>query len=511
MKLNAYILFEHLSRSYTVTMYGKADEKLLLAEPELYIDNTLRLLSDHVYLATVEHLPQRPVIERNVVLVCIGDNSRLTYYKEHATVLLLKKKVDFFEVYKSLQEIYERFHLWESRLLALFLKSPTIQDILDYSLPVLERPILVINSSFQYVASVLTGQKRWKNDRWNLPHTKLEPEAFLTFLKQKEPRMDTHGPFRMDFDEGSVLCVNLFDSGDEYVGCLYIEEAGRAFVNGEEKLAEKLARMIEKAAELSPSLLANEQSSLKRALQNMMNEIPLSPSQKLLLKSSRYRRNWLCISIHCLKQFSALPVGYICSVMESLFPDSTFFEQNTTILGLIPAGHAGPKTPPAEEVAKKLSSLVEEMQLRIGISNNFPDLYMLRTYYFQAEAAIENGRLYAPDQNLYVFSDYALQEMVMDAFGGFPVEAYFPAGFRTLLEHDQDSEVSYLETLSVFLEENMSYAKAARRLFLHRSTLIERMGRIAQEFPFSLNDPDRRLQLQIILKALSIESNVHGR
>ncbi len=35
MKLNAYILFEHLSRSYTVTMYGKADEKLLLAEPEL--------------------------------------------------------------------------------------------------------------------------------------------------------------------------------------------------------------------------------------------------------------------------------------------------------------------------------------------------------------------------------------------------------------------------------------------------------------------------------------------
>ena len=108
-------------------------------------------------------------------------------------------------------------------------------------------------------------------------------------------------------------------------------------------------------------------------------------------------------------------------------------------------------------------------------SNNFPDLYMLRTYYFQAEAAIENGRLYAPDQNLYVFSDYALQEMVMDAFGGFPVEAYFPAGFRTLLEHDQDSEVSYLETLSVFLEENMSYAKAARRLFLHRSTLIERI------------------------------------
>ncbi|MCI8465362.1 MAG: PucR family transcriptional regulator [Lachnospiraceae bacterium] len=511
MELNAHILFEHLNQRYTVTMYGEAGTKLLLAEPELYIDNTLRFLSNHLYLATAEHLPQRPVIEKNVVVVCIGEHSRLSYYKEHATVLLIKKKVDFFQVYKSLQEIYGRFHLWESRLLSLFLKSPTIQDILECSCPVLERPILVINSSFQYVASVLTRQKRWKNDRWNLPHAKLEPEAFLTFLKQKELRMDAHGSFQMELDEGNVLCVNLFDSSDEYVGCLYIEEAGRPFVPGEEMLAEYLARMIEKAAELSPSLLANERGSLKKILQNLMNEMPLGPSQKLLLKASRYSQSWLCLSIHCLKQFSTLPVGYLCSVMESLFPDSTFFEQNTTILGLIPAGHLSKTAPLSGDVTKKLSSLVEEMQLCVGISNDFPDLFLIRTYYFQAEAAIENGQLYAPGRNLYIFSDYALQEMVVNSFGGFPVEAYFPVGFRTLLEHDQNSEVSYLETLSVFLEENMSYAKAARRLFIHRSTLIERMGRISQELPFDLEDPDKRLQLQIILKALHIESAIHDR
>ena len=126
MELNAHILLEHLNRRYTVTMYGEASAKLLLAEPELYIDNTLRFLSNHVYLATAEHLPHRPSIEKNVVLVCIGEHSRLSYYKEHATVLLIRKKVDFFQVYKTLQEIYGRFHLWESRLLSLFLKSPTI-------------------------------------------------------------------------------------------------------------------------------------------------------------------------------------------------------------------------------------------------------------------------------------------------------------------------------------------------------------------------------------------------
>lgn len=517
MKLNAAILFEHLKQRYTVTLYGESDRKMLLLAPELYIDNTLRFCSGHVYLATVEHLPQRPVIERNVVLICIGENPRLSYYKEHATVILIKKKVDFFEVYKSLQEIYERFYVWESRLLELFMKSPAIQDILQCSYPVFERPILVINSSFQYVASILPDRKRWENDRWNQPHAKLDPEAFLLFLKQEELSMDTRGSFMMKLEEGNVLCVNLFDSSDEYVGCLYIEEAGRPFIDGEEKLAEQLAAMIEKAAELSPSLLTNEQSSLKKILQGLMNEMPLGPNQRLLLKSSRYRQNYVCLSIHCLKRFSALPVGYLCSLMETLFSGSIFFEQNHTILGLVPACHfdgngsASGEMLLSQEISAQLSPLMEEMQLCVGISNAFFDLYMLRTYYFQAEAAIENGSLYAPGKNLYAFSDYALSEMVVNSLGGFPIEAYFPIGFRKLLDHDRESEVSYLETLSVFLEENMSYAKAARRLFIHRSTLIERMSRITQELPFHLEDPDRRLQLQIILKAFSIESKIHGR
>ena len=94
--------------------------------------------------------------------------------------------------------------------------------------------------------------------------------------------------------------------------------------------------------------------------------------------------------------------------------------------------------------------------------------------------------------------------MVANSLDGLPVEAYFPKGFRELLEHDQNSSISYLETLSVFLEENMSYAKAARRLFIHRSTLIERINRIESELSEDLSNPDQRLFLQLLLKALQI-------
>ena len=71
MKLNAPIIYERLKRKYPVKMYGESTSDMSFSSAELYIDNTLRFYSGHVYLATVEHLPHRPVIEKNVILICM--------------------------------------------------------------------------------------------------------------------------------------------------------------------------------------------------------------------------------------------------------------------------------------------------------------------------------------------------------------------------------------------------------------------------------------------------------
>lgn len=504
MKLNTDIIYERLKRKYPVKIYGEVSREMVLASPELYRDHTLRFYAGHVYLATAEHLPSRPVIEKNVVLISIGETTRLSYYKEHATVLLIKKKVDFFEVYKDLQDIYEEFQAWESRLLALLLDSPTIQDVLDCTYPLFQRSIFVLDTSFQYAASV-HPPGNLRRSTWNQSQGTLDADSFLAFLKEKDLIMDKQGAFLLELEAGNVLCVNLFNANSEYIGCLCIDQMNCPYVEGENKLAELLAGIIEKVSETTPVLLQNEHNSLREILRNIMNEMPLSQNQKLLLHSSNYKQDYTCVSIHYLKRFSPLPVGYICSVLESMFADSIFFEQNNTILGLIPLKDIESEQQMRAELEPKLSSMIEEMQLCVGVSNNFTDLYMLRSYYFQAEAAIENGQLYKKEQKLHLFSDFALSEMIVNSLGGFPVQTYFPNGFSKLLEHDKNGAISYLETLSVFLEENMSYAKAARRLFVHRSTLIERISRIENELSVDLNDPEQRLKLQIILKALQIE------
>ena len=67
---------------------------------------------------------------------------------------------------------------------------------------------------------------------------------------------------------------------------------------------------------------------------------------------------------------------------------------------------------------------------------------------------------------------------------------------------------STAETLRVYLSQNMNVTRTAAELFIHRSTLLERLSRIARELGEDLEDPDVRLRLQILLKALEMQDTV---
>ena len=509
MKLNAEILSERLSEYYSTELYGKGDDALTLSAPELYMDNNDRFLENHVYLATVEHLPYRPAIEKNVVVVCIGDGSVLRYYKEHATVILIRKKHDFYAVYQTLQEIYALYSRWESSTLELFLDTPSVDGILQSAYPVFGCPIFVLDSSFALVASTYEpGQV----PGWTRSFDgSLDPDAFLTFLREKDISMDVHGAFLLEMAEGNTLCVNLFDREDSYTGCLCLMQSKAVFSHGQKALAEHLARIVERAFEVNPSLHYQGSSDLRSILQCLMREAPLSRRQKLRLKGVNHTQNFCCLSLRNMEPGPTKPVKYICSMLEKFFPGSVFFEYRNSILGLAKEKTLIDARRPGDQFGRKMHELISGMDLCAGVSNSFTDLYLLRTYYEQAEAAIENGRLYGEAQPIYYFSDYALIEMVTNCLGGAPAEVFFPNGLRSLLSHDENGGISYLETLEVFLEENMSYTKAARRLFVHRSTLVERIDRLRQELTVYLNDPDARLQLMLTLKALELETRANKR
>ena len=59
-----------------------------------------------------------------------------------------------------------------------------------------------------------------------------------------------------------------------------------------------------------------------------------------------------------------------------------------------------------------------------------------------------------------------------------------------------------MRTLSIYLDERGSLARAAERLHLHRNAVAYRMRQIRERLAgVDLDDPDRRLELQLACRA----------
>jgi hypothetical protein len=446
-------------------------------------------------------LPQRPRIENNVTIICIGDSLRLTYYKELATVILIKDKVNFFEVFRNLQGIFDIFDRWENKLFNIFLNDIDINNVIECSYDVFKKPIYLLDSCFQLVSST----SKQPSSLWPVFGDSISHDSVGTYLSNMDLNMDKKGAMLIKLAEGSWLCVNTFDKNNEYAGCLVIDCSESKCADGEYMLAEYLAGMVEKTYEKNPTFLNNDRNVLKEILQRLLQDLPMDSSRRLVFNALNLKDKYICLSMHHLNHLSPLPVNYICSVFEITFPNSITFEQNNAILALVNLSSLCKGGNYGKELEDKLSAFMRDMRLNVGISKEFINLDEIKIRYFQSESAVENGLLTNPGNNIYYFDDYVLTEMIINSLGGLPVEAYFPDGLKELMEHDKDSDISYLDTLKVFFDENMSYSKTASRLYIHRSTAIDRIARIEKELEVDLKDARQRLRLQIILCALDVE------
>ena len=508
MKLNAGIIFEYLRDSFDAELLGNAGSNLNLPRPVFYMEGDPTFQSDRLYLASADHLPARPSIKDGAAIVCIGDAPQLYRYTGRCSIIHLKGHPDFFEVYLAIQGIFDRFDAWNDRIFELFRSDADLQKIVSASSEVFERPIILIDSNFHFLASSIDESSEAAN-RWRDESEHLSQYSMEHYLSSNELHTDVHEPMFLKIVDTNALCVNLFDKGRAFIGCLSIlttEDKPRAGFNA---LASFLARIIEASIERNPAVLSTDHAARKGVLKDVIAGRPIGPNQRWLLETAPNGRRYACTSLHAFDQEQPLPATFICNSFEMAFPGSYAFPVETTTVGIIDLSAMG--SSPDEQRAHidaALGTLTKSLKLSAGVSYGFSSLYDAPVYIKQAEAALDNGSLMDPGKSVYFFSEFALTEMVINSLAGSPVESLVPEGLERVIAHDASSSISYLETLRVFLAENMNFSKVANLLFIHRSTLIDRIEKIEKNYGLDLHDPDTRLYLQLILKALEISDVV---
>lgn len=493
MKLNADIVFDNLNDHISVEMLGRKESGLHLSRPRFYTGNGQIFEKDTLYIIRADKLPMRSSVRPGAVLVVVGDTMQLSFYKNRCCIIHVTDDTDIFNVFNLVQDIYNRYETLDAEIANIINTTAGIQRIVDVAAPVLGTDILILDEYFGVLAATE-----------NQAGTYLDLANLSTFLASEDLAMQRHDPISMTILDGSYLCQNIF-VGEEYAGSVTFDYAGRRRLPSDGVMISYIADAISLAMRQLPPSESGDFGAFRNVIADLVDCVTVDQAQRSRLEKLGGKRRYVCVKMVLSKDLASLPYGYICSEMESVFPHSIAFAHGASIVGLICVDDLCDEDGGyLERLKADLEEFVEAVGVTVGISDAFTDLLKVRLYYDQAFAALVGSEFKTQDSRCYVFQDYAFMKLVLNAIGDLPLEMYFTDGMKRLVEHDREANVSYIETLRCYLANSMSIAKTAKALFIHRSTLLDRIGRIERELGCDLKNPDERLRIEILLKAQQI-------
>lgn len=155
----------------------------------------------------------------------------------------------------------------------------------------------------------------------------------------------------------------------------------------------------------------------------------------------------------------------------------------------------------------EMLSFLSKNNAHIGVSLLFTNLGRLRTGYEQARTAIEIGHKIDPDAIEYHYSKYYLNDMLDCYRSKFALDDVI-VHYLDQLNGERGYNNSNLLLLYHYLNTERNISLTARRVYMHRNSVIYRLQRIQDMLGLNLDDPDVRLRLMITFKILQMEGKL---
>jgi len=151
---------------------------------------------------------------------------------------------------------------------------------------------------------------------------------------------------------------------------------------------------------------------------------------------------------------------------------------------------------------RQLPYFLRESLLVAGLSRVFLDMADFRATYQQTEIALDFGTRNQPMFWIYKFDDYAFSYLLKSSPGSFERHQICSEKLLALRQHDANKHTEYYQTLLVYFDCRLNAAAAAKKLFIHRSSFLNRLERMQQLFKIDFDSNDELLYLGLSLLIL---------
>lgn len=155
-------------------------------------------------------------------------------------------------------------------------------------------------------------------------------------------------------------------------------------------------------------------------------------------------------------------------------------------------------------LSSELAAVAARFGAKVGVSCPFHDFRELRRYYDSCRTAISYGSQESAPKTVSFFDDYAARHLEHVLFNRSINEVLLDARACDIKRHDDEQGQGLLQTLLVYLECGQNKTMAAKQLFIHRNTLVYRIGLIEKIAGIDLSalDADRLFHLMYTCRYL---------
>ena len=498
MKINADIVYQNLSKHMDVHLVGNSKKAPILKRIEFF-DPAKQLRQNCIYIGLAGTYDTPPVTIDGLVFICVGGRPPQEYFEGKCTLLLLESNSDILSVFSAVQDIFDYYETWDDKLQNIVNATANIQEMIDISIPVFENPIYMIDHNLRFLAYTRIDADETGKILSHMVDSSINPvpvdlvKSMQKTLQQDKMRTEPYT------NNDNLYCINLFVH-NRYTGVIALGKSIHSLCDSDYVLFMHLAGLIQLALHKFTKIRSSSVDTMKTIINDLFEDSPVNESRlQQLSKNDMEGGRYVCLKFRLAEGDYGVPANYISETLEAMLPGCIAMEHDATIVAFLSLFDCPYSY---EDALQILEQFLKDMNFQAGISNFFSDLRNVRFHLRQACCAIETGRRLNATHLYYSFSDYALQYMADSAVGELTPEFVCPPGLLRLKKYGDSSSVDYWNTLKVYLNNKMNATQTAKDLFLHRSTLLQRLTKIYSILDVDLSRPENRLHVELCVYLL---------
>lgn len=132
----------------------------------------------------------------------------------------------------------------------------------------------------------------------------------------------------------------------------------------------------------------------------------------------------------------------------------------------------------------------------IGVSDGKSDLSMISEAFEEARSAINIGRVYHSSGNIFLYHRLLLERFLND------LPADSSVRYSSMIFNRQTAKLfndEMLHTIEMFFENSLNLSETARKLYIHRNTLVYRLEKVQRSIGLDLRSFDDAVTFKMML------------